>query len=240
MTDLTSMKTITLAPASDSVIIEKAHKALAYLEQIEAVIISLERLKNTCEVDSRLQVEEILARVQALYKALDTQSGEEFMGKGEKLVTYTSKIQSLNLGPEILELRRKGMSLDKIAERLGISSNTVSKFLRLYDEATPSKKIEMTKRSVFNIAENYEELGAMLYRCLAKLEHVDPEQHVKYIGELRLLLTQVQKFIEHNTMRSKLDQLRMLVLEILTGELPEKRLEIIEKFRKSGIEKSLM
>jgi len=234
------MKTITLEPAGDSVVIERAHRALAYLEQIEALITSLERLKNRCEEESRLQVEEILARVKALYKALDTVEGEEFIGKGEKLVTYTSKVESLNLGPEILELRRKGITIEKIGERLGIAANTVGRFLRLYDEATPSKKIEMTKRSIFNVAENYEELGAMLYRCLAKLENVDPEQHVKYIGELRLLLTQVQKFIDQNTMRSKLEELRMVVIEILSAELPQKRLEIIEKCRKAGVEKALM
>lgn len=231
------MRTITLQPSDDSLVIEKVHKALAYIEQIQALIISLERLKNTCDKESRLQVEEILARVKALYKALDTASGEEFIGQGEKLVAYTSKVESLNLGPEILELRRKGMTIERIGERLEISSTSVSKFLKLYDEAAPSKKVEMTKRSVFNIAENYEELGAMLYRCLAKLENVDPEQHVKYVGELRLLLAQVQKFIDQNTMRAKLEELRELVLETLVGELPDKRSEIIERFRKAGIQK---
>jgi transcriptional regulator with XRE-family HTH domain len=234
------MRTITLEPSDDSVVIEKVHKALGFIEQIEALIISLDRLKNTCDEGSKLQVEEILARMQALYKALDTPSGEEFMGGGEKLLSYTSKVESLNLGPEILELRRKGMTFERIAARLSISNATVSKFLRMYDEATPSKKIEMTKRSVFNVAENYEELGAMLYRCLAKLENVDPEQHVKYIGELRLLLTQVQKFIEQNTLRAKLQQLQELVRAILIKELPDKRERITKMFREYGLDKNLI
>lgn len=231
----------TYEPQQETLNLERAAKAVSYMEQLEHIISSIEGMSKLVSAEYSGELKAIAARASALYHALDTtEEGASLIENGNKLSGVSlSKIDRLKLGSEIKRLRDNGKTYTEIGEYLDISPQKVSQFCRAYDAAPPSKKAEMRKSSIFDIASNMEDLGAMIYRQLARLENTDPEHHVKYTGELRQLLVAAQKFMESHSARLKIESIGMLVSEILIDELPEKRAKVLARFREIGFKGAL-
>lgn len=231
----------TFEPQQETLSLERAHKAVGYIEQLEYIVKSLTTLAELVGVEHKGELKSVATRAEALYQALnETEEGAALIDNGRRLSTISmSKIERLNLGSEIVRMRNNGQSFKDIGTYLDVSPDSVSKFCKVYDASTPAQKAELKKSSIFDIANNIEELGAMLYRQLARLENTDPEHHVKYAAELRQTIAMADKFLEKNSARQKMDTLGQLVLEILIDELPEKRAQVIKRFAAVGFRGAL-
>ena len=215
------MKNITTyEPQQETLNIERAVNAVSYMEQLEHIITSIQEISELVSSEYKIELKAIATRASALYQALDTtEEGASLIENGKKLSGVSlSKIERLKLGFEIKRMRDNGKTYKEIGDYLDISPQKVSQFCKAYDAAPPSKKAELKKSSIFDIASNMEELGAMIYRQLARLENTDPEHHVKYTSELRQLLVAAQKVMESHSAQRKIDSIGMLVSEILIDE----------------------
>lgn len=216
--------------------LDRANKTLALIEQMELITKALKVLEELVPLELKTEVRTVLSRAEILYTALnDNEEGAALVELSTNLSdSLKSKIERLGLGAEIVQMRRNGSSYREIGAALDVNPASVSKFCKIYDLATPAKKAELRKKSIFDTAQNMEDLAAALYRQLARLEVSDPEHHVKYVSEMRQLIISAQKFMEHLSTKQKIDNISQLVMEILLQELPERRGEILKKFSEIG------
>ena len=217
----------------------KAHKALAFMEQFQQVKRDLDELKTVLPRTYRSECEAISTKLGALLTVLDVGEEEIFKtitGASTEGVVR-SKVERLRIGGEIIRLRTEvRMSYADIAERFAIATSTVSAFCKAYEQASPSEQARIRRTSIFDAGNQYEELGAMIYRQLARLETSgDAENHVKYISELRQTLKQAEQWMERISVNSKLEQIRGIVMEVLLDECPEKRTLIMQRFAAMGV-----
>lgn len=227
-------------------LIDSINNALIYFEHLEDVRDKLEEVAKHIKGEYEEDIKVILNKINVLVEALEGTEDEEVVNKylkGAEDLGKTlpkTKIERLGYSKEIITLLSRGETVVDIARRLSLTESSVKNFKKMYLAAKPIERIRIRKRSVFDIATNYEELGSMLYRSLAKLELIDPEHHVKYISEYRQLLVLADKFIKENTAKQKLEELGMLVKEVLISEMPEKRHYIINRLKEIGIGKALV
>ena len=226
-------------------LIDSINNALIYFEQLEDIKEKLEEVAKHIKGDYKEDIKVILEKVSLLVVALEGTEDEGVIDQylrgcnelGKSLPK--TKVERLGYSQEIIKLMNRGESAGDIAKKLGLSLSSVSTFCKMYNSARPAERVKIKKRSVFDIATNYEELGSMIYRSLAKLELIDPEHHVKYIAEYRQLLMLADKFLKENTAKQKVEELGMLVKEVLINELPEKRAYILNRFKEIGVGRAL-
>lgn len=217
----------------------KAHKALSFIEQFQQIERDIKELVVVVPRTYRADLKLIEAKVNGLLQVLDVGEEQIFQtitsAKTEGVTR--SKIERLRIGGEIIRLRNEvKLSYKAIADRFEIHEHTVSAFCKAYDQATPTEQARIKRTSIFDSHNQYEELGAMIYRCLARLEQDgELETHVKYIGELRQTLKQAEQWMDRVSVSSKLEQIRAIVMEVLLDELPEKRTLIMQRFAEMGV-----
>lgn len=223
--------------------LEKTNKAMALIEQLQLISEQLKDLEKTAPVPVKAEVTAISARAEALFNAVNETDSEEALqqiGEGLKLSNIAkSKIDKLGISSEIIRLRSEAkMSYSDIAKRFSLNESTVSNYCKLYDKSRPIEQAKAKTRSIMDYANTWEDLGAMIYRMLAKLEN-DPEHHVKYISELRQLSVVIEKFMSKQTAQQKIEQIIQINKEILLDVLPEKKQLIMERFQQVGLGKAL-
>jgi hypothetical protein len=225
--------------------VARAQRALAIIEQFEKIVKDLESLYENVGLEYRAEVSVVKTRAKSLFDMLNnSEEGEELLHalNADNNINGTSVrgvIANLGIGSEIIRLRTvERRSYKEIAERYSLSEITVSKFCRLYDQLTPLEKVKERNRSIMDFVGHWEEMGSLIYRMLAKLEN-DPENHVRYIAELRQLLKNVEGFQARYTAQQELQQVKDIVREILLQELPEKQALILARFKDTGVNKLL-
>lgn len=226
--------------SDDNKVINEINNALVYFEQLQDCVERLETIDKNLKVNEYTEdIKVVIEKMKTLIAALDTNEGGEsvkhMFKEGNLKRLPKTKIERLGYGRIIIDSLNRGENIKDISNKLSLSVSMVSKFCKMYENLKPSEKYQVKRRSVFNIADNYEELYVLLYRTLSKLENLDPEVYVKCASEVRLLLAAVDKFVEKNTERKKIQELGQVILEILIAESPERRAHIIERFRKIGI-----
>lgn len=146
-------------------------------------------------------------------------------------LTFKSKIYELGIAAEIIRLRESGATITQIAKSFSLTDYMVSRFLKHYDSLSKVAKAKVKTESVMNTTERLEDLMTMILRQLHRLEGVDDEVHVKYIGELRQTLGLAAQISEKITTYQSYQSFMLKVKELLISELPERRLEIIGKLK---------
>lgn len=223
--------------------IEGTERVIALIEQIETLCTDLRELETAVPIKYKNDVSAVKERARAILKLIDedTQDTEVYQAIKERssLTNATkSKIERLGLQEQVIRLRHSGKTYKEIGEQLGVSSHLVSRFCNIYDTLSPKEQIKTRSRSIMDFVGHWEEMGALIYRMLAKLEG-DPENHVKYISELRQLLKGVEQFQSRYSAQQEIQQIKDVIQEILIQELPEKRLLIMQRFREAGVNKLL-
>jgi hypothetical protein len=240
------MYTTSGAPATpDNQAVAVAQRALAIIEQFEKVVKDLDKLYEHVGLEYRAEVSIVKSRAESLFNMLNnSEDGEEILKSlNAEADTNSSSVRgviaNLGIGSEIIRLRNiERRSYREIAERYSLSERSISKFCRLYDQMTPLEKVKERNRSIMDFVGHWEEMGTLIYRMLAKLEN-DPENHVRYIAELRQLLKNVEGFQARYTAQQELQQVKDIVREILLQELPEKQALILARFKDTGVNKLL-
>jgi hypothetical protein len=228
-----------------SSILSGVETVLSVMEQLETIYVDLQNLEEALPIKYQPDAVAIKERALAIIKALDDENDDvqqvyktiqersSLTASGNK-----SKIERLGLQEQVIRLRKAGKSYAYIAEKIGVSTTLVSRFCRIYDTLSPKEQIKTRHRSVMDFVGHWEEMGALIYRMLARLEG-DPENHVRYIGELRQLLKNVEQFQTKYSAQQELQQIKSIIQEILCQELPNKRLEIMQRFREAGVNRML-
>jgi uncharacterized protein YerC len=225
-------------------VLESTERVMAVIEQIDTLCIDLENLEQACPVSFRSDVTAVKERALAVRKAVDDETDENTIYKLIKERSAisgplgTSKIERLGLQEQVIKMRSHGKNYKEIAEQLGLSAELIGRFCKVYDKLTPTDQVKIRSRSIMDFVGHWEEMGALIYRMLARLEG-DPENHVRYISELRQLLKNVEAFQSKYTAQQELQQIREVVRDILVQELPAKRSAIMQRFRESGVTKLL-
>ncbi len=222
--------------------LSKANSALAVIEQVEIICTHLDDLEGIVPLQHKAQVGSVAARAHALLKALN-ENDEDLLNlvrENNSITTLgSSKIEKLGIGAEIIRLRTEAkMSYQEIAKRFQLSQATVSAFCKLYDKSEPLEKAKVRSSNIMDFERTWEDIGAMIYRMLAKLEH-DPEHHVKYISELRQLSAIIEKFQNKRTAQQQIQQIIQINKEILIDVIPEKRALIAQRFEEVGLGRML-
>jgi hypothetical protein len=221
--------------------IEGTERVLGLIEQIETLCQDLSALEEAVPIKYKTEVSLVRERTLTILKIIDEDSEdpaiyEAIKEKASLTNAAKSKIERLGLQEQVIRLRQSGKTYKEIGDQLSISAQLVSRFCTIYDSLSPKEQIKTRSRSIMDFVGHWEEMGALIYRMLAKLEG-DPENHVKYMSELRQLLKCVEQFQSRYSAQQEIQQIKDIIQEILVQELPEKRLTIMQRFRQAGVNK---
>lgn len=218
----------------DNEINQNVYNSMAVLEQFELLVSDLESYCMALPASSHK--DELLLHVQTLKTLVElididgstVSSTEKLSGNLPK-----SKIERYGMGGELIRLRREGKTLQELSVQTGFNTRTISRFFKLYDEALPKRKLEMQRASIFDSAQQMEDLSALIHRSMARLEGANDEVNVKYVGELRQLIELAMNYAEKMANYEKFERLKQVTVEILLAELPQRRVEILQKISTS-------
>lgn len=190
------------------------------------------------DVENRGELEAIIGRVKTLYEMVDNSDAEFDVVAAQKTLSEIapSKVERMGLGREIVRLRAESrFTIKEIAEKYSLSTKTVSQFLKVYEKAKPSEQALMRNTSIFDTFDSFERLNGRLEALFARVEMSDFQVSVQVLAEFRKTIESAEKFMSRMSDQEKLDRIRQVVQEVLIQELPEKRVEIINKLAEAGI-----
>lgn len=217
--------------------LEKAYAASSLVEQLELLQRDLIDLTNEVPLVNRVACDLVKTRVTSLLASIDDGSIEIPTAEVKKLTEIgRSKIERLKLGAEIIRLRRsENLTYAQIAQRLELSTSVIKQFCNSYDQMSPLEKTRIERSSVFDTVHQLEDLSAIIYRQLARLEYNDPENHVRYISELRQCIKQAQDVANAISHQRQREQLKEAIVAILQELEPSKAEIFISRMRNLGL-----
>jgi hypothetical protein len=217
-----------------------AYRALSFIEQLENCLNGLNYVSESLPLEVKTELDIYIDKLRILISLVDdnpTESGIPELLAGAKLSLKNfnpTVIERLGIASQIIRLRQVDqLNYTQIANRLNISVSSVKRFLTYYDQAPLSTRAQYQRASIFDTSSQYEEIGTMIYRQLARLEN-EPEHHVKYISELRQLLKSAHDWMDKLQSHNEMAEVKETVIEILSSCLPEQREEIIKRFNSIG------
>jgi transcriptional regulator with XRE-family HTH domain len=149
-----------------------------------------------------------------------------------QLKAKTGIIDKLGLGPEVLRLRKSGLTLEDIEVQLGIDKNTVSKWLTKYNNLDMDQKKAVQQRSIFGLAdrleENYAELISTLQDVIAT---GDNDIKVKVMSEMRQHLKFAMEIMEKLEIIKQNERFKEVVLDLLDQEAPGIKAKALRKLQ---------
>lgn len=144
---------------------------------------------------------------------------------------YKSIIYDLGIAGDLIRLREANTTMKDIADRYNIKYTTVTSFFKHFDTLAQVEKAKVKAASVMNTTERLEDLMNMCLRQLHRLEGVNDDVHVKYIGELRQTFGLAAQVSEKIATYKAYEDFKTKVRQILIDELPDRKLEIINKLK---------
>jgi hypothetical protein len=211
------------------------NSSLGIVERLEDTINSISKYieLNIAEDVSREYLLERTKELKQLEKIISNSFNPLEISDNAKVsgITFKSKIYELGIAAEIVRLRENGATINEIAKSFSLDHSVISRFLKHFDTLSKVSKAKIKTESVMNTTERLEDLMSMILRQLHRLEGVDDEVHVKYIGELRQTLGLAAQISEKITTYQSYQDFMHKVKELLISELPERRLEIIGKLK---------
>jgi len=214
----------------DNAALKQAEAFTTFTEILENLYENLMSCSNGKDLELRTELQTYAATVKSLIKAIDEKYVPTDIINDAKKSLGQSKVERLRLSSEIIRLKEvERLTFEQIATRVGLSVSTVSKFYKYYSEAKPTEKVRLKKASVFDSTQQLEDLHAMIFRQLERLEG-DPENHVKYIPEARQVLKLAMDYIGTVNQKQEIENIKAKVRAILLQLAPEKRDEILKAF----------
>jgi len=148
---------------------------------------------------------------------------------------HLSEIDKLGLGPEVIRLRKLGLTHEEIGLQLTLSSQQVSAWLDKYRNLPADQQEEVQKRSIFNLTDRLQESLDSLYGLSTKMKNdLDHGGAVKAEGTILKALTLAGSLIEKLEMQRENDRFRNVILDLLDREAPgikAKALQELAKYR---------
>lgn len=222
---------------TDNQALQQASRALAVIEQFEAVLNDLESFINTLPQIYYDEGQPLLARLRSLYEAVDVNEGSLESVQMLQRQGGKSTIERLRLESEVVRLsEEKGLSNSEIAERFeALSEEMIRRFLKKYREAKPSERARVRRSSIFDTYDQLEKVAALIYRQLARYEGQDGNIHVKYVKELRELIRESHEWMDRASERQKLDEIALEVRDIVAEFDEEKAVKLAKRLEQRGL-----
>lgn len=212
--------------------------ALAIIEQFELLHSRYVTLEEKLSGRNKKELEACNGMLAALIEAIDQSNSPIEVLRENPLGgrQWQSIIQRMQISSELIRMRGEpGMSIAKLSEIFAVAPGTISRFFRYYDKAKPSEKIRMQRASIFDSAEQLEELSVTIQRNMARLEGVNDEVNVKLIAELRQTIQLAALLTEKMANYQRYNAFMQAVYDILKEELPQRRNEILARISSAGV-----
>lgn len=154
----------------------------------------------------------------------------------------SNKINQMGLGPKILEYKRRGFSLNQIAEKLDQTPGSIRQWWETFQSLAPKQKQVfakvMNENSVFNVTARMEESFKELHEMAASVKE-NPELWILYSGQVINYL----KFAKDLIQTLKLDERREQEMDIVLEEIrkldPKTAMAIVRRIQELRSSKSM-
>lgn len=190
---------------------------IEYIENENKLTLARQHLENLYAIKDILE---------GSYNAVDISDNARLAGH-----RYNSIIYQLGIAGDLVRLKEGNATSKTIAEQYNLKVNTVRNFFKHYDQLTQIEKSKLKASSVMNTTERLEDLMNMCLRSLNRVEGINDDVHVKYIGELRQTLGLAASVAEKIATYKTYENFRKQVQDILIDVLPERKLEIIGRLK---------
>lgn len=209
--------------------------SLGLLESLESLIECLnDRVKSSVVGEENLNVIlDLTSRIESTLTIITENINPVELADKARISgrRYVSIIHTLGISGEVIRCRERGETVADIASKFSIHPSTVSRYLKYYDKLSKAKQSKIKANSVMNTTERLEDIMNMCLRQLHRLEGLNDDVHVKYIGELRQTIGLAAQVSEKIATYKAYEQFKQTVEEILLSELPERRMEIVRKLK---------
>lgn len=222
---------------------EEALVIVAFIEKFENLIHNFSAFtEGIKDKEDKKEAEVYLATLKSMYSAIDGTGSNQLAiaitNRQDFITKFPNKIKRLGVAADIIKLvKEMGQPINAVAEQFGLGTSTVSKFIELYDKASPVSRAQLTKHDVYDIETNMQRIHAMLLRQLSKFE-ADGDVSSKFLSEYRQLIQLADKQMKEWNSMKKIDKLQTLIYEIFSNTLrdhPELRMAVLEEFKQVGI-----
>lgn len=144
------------------------------------------------------------------------------------------KINQLNLGPRIVELKRKGWSVEGIAEHFGLDRHLVGEWWKTFNGMTPRQRQVYSevavKNDIFNttaaIQNSFEQLNEM-----SDSIKENPELWIMYRGEIRQHLKFAADLIKTVDIEKRRQEEMDIVIEEIRSIAPEVAIKVLKRIQ---------
>jgi hypothetical protein len=214
---------------------KEVYQAIALIEQFETLNEDFKNFVKTLPHKYKTEGEVHSDRLDNLLTILDSEKmSEEFEPLASSKLSgrqSASIVERLGISQELIRLRKEGATIAELAMRFTISTKSISRFFKYYDNLEPSKKAKVQRRSVFNTVDELEELMIVIKRNMARLEATDDENNIKLIEVLRKLIMDAANLSEKMANQERYQKFTEFVIRVLMDELPSKRTVILKQIQ---------
>lgn len=152
-----------------------------------------------------------------------------------------SVIDKLGLGPEVVRLRKAGLTQEEIAIQLSLSRTQVSDWLSKYNNMGVEQRGSVHKRSVFELADRVQDVFEDLYVILEDIrgntEGGNRELEVKVLDKVLKAIDMAGNLVEKIEIYKSNERFKEVVLDLLDQEAPGIKAKALRKLSeyKEGI-----
>lgn len=129
-------------------------------------------------------------------------------------------IEKLGLGPEVIRMRKSGLTYSEIATQLSLEVGHVSSFMTRYKSMTEAQRIDVHKRTVFDVAQRLEEVFEDLTEVLNRVRNNNADLEIKAADKLLKCLGMAGDLMEKVQIYEENKRFREIVLDLLDQEAP--------------------
>jgi transposase len=145
-----------------------------------------------------------------------------------------NKINQLGLGPKIIELKRKGWSIQSIAEHFGLSRGIVDDWWDTFSLMNPKQKQvfaqSMVKNDLFNVTQQAQNAYEQLIEMKDELKD-NPELWLAFSAETRAFQKFASDLIKTHKMEERHQKNMDIVIEEVRKESPECAMRILKRIQ---------
>jgi len=132
----------------------------------------------------------------------------------------TGLVEKLGLGPEIVRMRKSGLTYQEIATQLSLDVNHVSNFAARYRNMTEAQRVDVHKRSVFDVAQRLQEVFEDVTEVLSRVRSNNADLEIKAADKLLKCLAMAGDLMEKVQIYEENKRFREIVLDLLDQEAP--------------------
>lgn len=138
-------------------------------------------------------------------------------------------IEKLGLGPEVVRMRKSGLTYEEIATQLSLEVGHVANFITRYRSMTEAQRIDVHKRTVFDVAQRLEEVFEELTEVLNRVRNNNADLEIKAADKLLKCLGMAGDLMEKVQIYEENKRFREIVLDLLDQEAPGIKAKALRK-----------